>query len=362
MKPILFLLLLLLSSVVFGQSAVVRGKVLNGTTGKPVTTSNILLLKPGSAGMETVASASNRSDFLFENLPLTQGMPLILRTTWQDVNYSVNVQLSEARGYEVDLMVYDTSTEFAGIHARVPHLIAVREGEHLIVEETLEFHNNGKTTFQKDGLSFHLPPGAHNVTLSTVYEKGLSVPAVSEQKGDAYVVQLPLKPGVSRIQIAFQLEYGGAETDLTHAWDFDVENVNVFVSPADVNVHSDQLSSIVDTELLNNNFSGFKSATIAAGTPLAVKMHGGSSAVHRDVQDVVAEDNDIQEAIWIILPLAVGLLLTALHFGIERRKTKESLIEEIAALDDRWASGQIAEDEYHQRRTDMKKDLLDELT
>lgn len=358
----LFLMILLLPGLAYGQKATLTGNVVNGTTGKAVVIERVSLMKPGQFGMELVKALDRVSQFTFDDIEPSAGVPLVLRGYFQDVSYSLNVPVTESRAYTVDLVVYETSKRWDNIHVRIPHMIVVREGEHLQIEQTLEFHNNGKTTFNGDSLRLSVPETAHNTRLTTSYEDGFALPALAALQGQHYAVLLPLRPGRSRIQFSYELDYGAESVQLRQPWHYDVDDMNIFVSPRDIAVNGSGLTQVQDEELARNNFAVFQKNRLMAGESLEVQFSGGSIRVRQDISDVLAEDNEIQQMIWIVLPLFLALLSFGIYFGLSKGTAQRTrIIREIAALDDSYAKQGITDDQYSRKRATLKNELREYL-
>ncbi len=354
--------MMLMTGAAFAQKARLTGNVVNGTTGKTVVIERLSLMKPGQFGMELVKSLDNVSRFTFEDIEPVAGIPLVLRGNHQGVSYSLNVPITEAKAYSANLTVYETSKTWDKVHVRVPHMIIVREGTHLQIEQTLEFHNNGNTTFNGDSLRVSIPEAAHNTRMTTSYEDGLSLPALAALNGRQYAVLLPLRPGRSRIQLSYEVNYDNLSVQLSQPWSYDIEDMNIFVSPRDIAVTGSGLAEVADEELARNNFAVFQKSGLRAGESLEIHLSGGSARVRQDITDVLAEDNDIQQMIWIILPLCLALLSFTVYFGLSKGTAQRArLIREIAALDDSYAQKGIQDDLYRQKRLSLKKELREYL-
>lgn len=361
MRPFVFIMMIV-PGFAFAQKARLTGNIVNGTTGKTVVIDRLSLMKPGQFGMELVKSMDNVSRFSFDDIEPVAGIPLVLRGNYQGVSYSLNVPITEAKTHTADLTVYETSTSWDKIHVRVPHMIIVRQGNHLQIEQTLEFHNNGNTTYNGDSLRLFIPETAHNTQMTTSYEDGLALPALAALNGRQYAVLLPLRPGRSRIQLSYEVDYENTSVQLRQPWSYDIEDMNIFISPRDIAVSGAGLTEVADEELARNNFAVFQKSGLKAGESLDIHLSGGSVRVRQDITDVLAEDNDIQQMIWIILPLCLALLSLTIYFGLSKGIAQRSrLIREIAALDDSYALQGIPDDQYRQKRSALKQELRENL-
>jgi len=362
MKILIIILAASLPAVVCGQTASVSGRVMNGASGAPISVERVTLMKPGQFGMETVASLEGVSEFMFRDIQPGAGIPHILRTTFEGVSYSENVAVTEAKTYSADVTVYPVTKKWSETHVRVPHMIVVREGDHIQIEQTIEFHNNGKSTYTGDSLRIAIPETAHNTSLTTSYQNGMALPALSAVNGQQYAIALPLRPGQSRLQLSYEMQYNAAGTTLRQPFYYDVADLNIFLSPRDMTLDSDGAVKVEDEELARNNFSVFQRKDLKSGQVLSLTLRGGSAGVRRDITDVVAEDNAAQRSVWILLPLTLGLLSFGLYIGLSKTSgQRERIIKEIAALDDTWSEKGMADETYRQKRSALKTELREYL-
>lgn len=192
----------------------VAAHVVNGTTGKPVPGLQVSLLMAGQ-GMETLGgSTTDTSGNItpFTNQPESDQVVLLLQTEYQGVRYTQPVI-----GDVTELKVYDANAPASAIHINDRDLIFQPRGGKLLVTELLLVHNesNPPAAYSPAGgsLRFALPKSAESsLQVSAFGAAGVSVPVEAQpdpKRPGVFVIKHAFKPGESRIDISYHLDYPG---------------------------------------------------------------------------------------------------------------------------------------------------------
>ena len=204
-------LVLLLSSLSAAQT--LTGTVKNSTTGKPAAGDDVVLLKLGQ-GMEeagrTKADASGHFSFKLDD---TQA-PHLVRAIHQDVTYH---RMAPPGTTSVEVEVYDVGKKIDGIQVVADIMrVETAQGQMQITRE-FGVQNNSKpprTQMSERNLEFYVPPGARIIeeSASATTENGnpLKSAPVPEGEKNRYSFIFPLRPGLTRFEVAYQLPYSGS--------------------------------------------------------------------------------------------------------------------------------------------------------
>jgi hypothetical protein len=204
--------ILLLSSVAFTQT--LTGTVKNSTTNKPAAGDEIVLLKLGQ-GMEeagrTKADAQGHFTFKLDD----SQSPHLVRAIHQDVTYH---RMAPPGTTSVELEVYDVGKKIDGISV-VADVMRIQDATQSQIEVVREFfvQNNSKpprTQMNEHNLEFYIPNGAQIIedSASATTENGnpLKSAPVPEGEKNRYSFVFPLRPGLTRFEVAYQLPYSGS--------------------------------------------------------------------------------------------------------------------------------------------------------
>jgi hypothetical protein len=203
--------ILLLTTLAAAQT--LTGTVKNSTTGKPAAGDDVVLLKLGQ-GMEesgrTKTDAKGQFSFKLDD---TQS-PHLVRAIHQDVTYH---RMAPPGTTSVEVEVFDVAKKVEGIEVVADILrVQVEQGQLEIVRE-FGVQNTAKpprTQMNERNLEFYIPDGAQLIpdsgTATTENGNPLKTAPVPEGEKNRYSFFFPLRPGLTRFEIAYQLPYTGS--------------------------------------------------------------------------------------------------------------------------------------------------------
>jgi hypothetical protein len=204
--------ILLLTSLASAQT--LTGTVKNSTTNKPAAGDEVVLLKLAQ-GMEeaghTKADAQGHFTFKLDDAQ----SPHLVRAIHQEVTYH---RMAPPGTTSVELEVYDVGKKIDGI-AVVADIMRIQDATRGQMEIVREFfvQNNSKpprTQMSERNLEFYVPNGAQIIeeSASATTENGnpLKSAPVPEGEKNRYSFIFPLRPGLTRFEVAYQLPYSGS--------------------------------------------------------------------------------------------------------------------------------------------------------
>jgi hypothetical protein len=200
-----------LAAIAFAQN--LTGTVKNATTGKPSAGDDIVLLKLGQ-GMEesgrTKTDANGRFTFKLDDAQ----SPHLVRAIHQDVTYH---RMAPPGTTSVEMEVYDAAKKIEGIEVVADILrVQVEQGQLEVVRE-FGVQNTSKpprTQMNERNLEFYIPSGAQiipdSATATTEGGNPLKSAPVPEGEKGRYSFIFPLRPGLTRFEVAYQMPYSGS--------------------------------------------------------------------------------------------------------------------------------------------------------
>jgi hypothetical protein len=205
------LVLFLLTSL--GTAQTLTGTVKNATTGKPAAGDDVVLLKLGQ-GMEeagrTKTDAKGQFSFKFDDAQ----SPHLVRAIHQDVTYH---RMAPPGTTSVELEVYDVGKKIEGIQVVADIMrLQVEQGQLVIVREfgVQNTSNPPRTQMNEHNLEFYIPNGAQiiedSATATTENGNPLKSAPVPEAEKNRYSFIFPLRPGLTRFEVAYQFPYSGS--------------------------------------------------------------------------------------------------------------------------------------------------------
>ncbi|HZW93134.1 MAG TPA: hypothetical protein VFF64_09295 [Candidatus Eremiobacteraceae bacterium] len=207
----LALALIALSSFTTAQT--LTGTVKNSTTGTPAAGDEVVLLKLAQ-GMEEAGRTKTdaKGQFTFK-LDDAQA-PHLVRVIHQEVTYH---RMAPPGTTSVELEVYDVGKKIDGIMVIADIMrIQAAQGQIEVIRE-FGVQNTSKpprTQMNERNLEFYIPDGAQIISDSgtATTENGNPVKSapVPEGEKNRYSFIFPLRPGLTRFEVAYQLPYSGS--------------------------------------------------------------------------------------------------------------------------------------------------------
>ena len=197
----------------FASAQTLTGTVKNSTTGKPAAGDEVVLLKLGQ-GMEeagrTKADAKGQFSFKLEDAQA----PHLVRAIHQDVTYH---RMAPPGTTSVALEVYDVAKKIDGITV-VADIMRVQAAQgQIAVTREFGVQNTSKpprTQMNERNLEFYVPDGAHvideSATATTENGNPLKSAPVPEGEKNRYSFIFPLRPGLTRFEVTYELAYSGS--------------------------------------------------------------------------------------------------------------------------------------------------------
>ena len=204
-----FIFSLLVSAGAF--AAQITGTVTNGTTNKPSSGDEVVLLSLAS-GIDEVAKTKTDSQGHYTlNVP-DDGAQHLVRVARQSVHYFKGAPQGVT---SIDVTVYDAATQVEGLvtDARVFHVQA--SGGSMDVQELYVLNNQSQPPRTKIGnqtFAVTLPDGAQMGGASLTGPGGmpLTVAAVPSGAKDRYAYDFAIKPGETRFEVTYKVPYSGS--------------------------------------------------------------------------------------------------------------------------------------------------------
>jgi len=243
----------------------------------------------------------------------------------------------------------------------------------LQVAELYIFRNSGDRTYVGDGstLRFRLPEGAGSVRFDDA-----RMNQSTRLEADSVVDTLPVTPGARQVLMSYSLPYSGRSITFKKPIEYPTESLNVLVADVGVEVDAgpmeagEPVSTQSDVRFLN-----FTRQSVPAGDQLSLKLSnlpkGGPAASAGVPVDRSAALRWFGLG-FVLLALAFVMGYPALRprlvdeeflredsAEVVLRRQRQILLEELADLDDAYASGEVAESNYRDTRSEVKADLID---
>jgi hypothetical protein len=203
--------ILLLAS--FAAAQTLTGTVKNSTTGKPSAGDDVVIFKLGQ-GMEEAGRTKTDAKGQFSFKVDDAQAPHLVRAIHQDVTYH---RMAPPGTTSVAVEVYDVAKKVDGIEVVADIMrIQAAQGQIAITRE-FGVQNTSKpprTQMNERNLEFNVPDGAHvieeSATATTEGGNPLKSAPVPEGEKNRYSFIFPLRPGLTRFEVTYELPYSGS--------------------------------------------------------------------------------------------------------------------------------------------------------
>ena len=253
------------------QAGTLHGTVTNGTTGKPATGVQLILLQL-QGGMQPVANAKSDSQgqFTIENAGIG-AQPMLLRAVYSDINFHQPVPPGTS---QVNISVYDVSRDINTISI-VSHIVVFQpNGSLLTVGEEYAVENNSeppKAYFLAAGnFDFQLPAEAKLQQVAASGSAGMPVvQAPIEKNRSRFAIAYAFRPGQSTVRLSYDVPYAGNAASVELASPYAAARLLV-VAPPSVGISGTGLRPSGQEQGMNI----YARENLAPNTPVTVSVSG----------------------------------------------------------------------------------------
>ena len=192
------------------RAGTVHGTVKNGTTGKPASGVNVMLIQL-QGGMQPVANTQSdaQGQFTFDNAGLG-AQPMLLRAVYRGINFHQPVPPGKN---DVEVAVYEPTKDPKAIAVTTRVVFFQPNGTTLIVGEEYSLQNGTKPPqayFRPDGnFEFSVPEGAQLQQVAASGPTGMPVvqAPIDKSKGH-FAIAYAFRPGENTVRYSYEIPYG----------------------------------------------------------------------------------------------------------------------------------------------------------
>lgn len=353
----------------------VFGQVVNRTSGGGSTGgTNVILVTFGRkeqaplGQQTTLADADGR--YSFSGLDRDPNIVYLLVAKYASINYPSDTpfQLLEP-ALELDLKVYESTSADDQLQLeRLNLLVLGAEQGSVQFMQMGAIVNNGDRTYvtpnpQDQALAravrFPLPKGALGVEAQSGFTQQDIIPAVG-----GFQITSPLLPGRHEFAFSFQLPYNGSSADLSLQLPYPTASYNIYLPNAGLRLDTTGLTASGSTALGGRQYALYSASNIAKATIVPSSLSG--------LGPVGSGLGLAQLAL-----ISVGVVLFVLGGGVvllgwrsrpaaaspsvsdaqALEQERLELVVRMAALDERYAAGQVQERDYELERSRGKQRL-----
>ena len=408
------LLSLLLPSALAAADGVVTGTVVNGTAGGGVPADvavTLYFLREGDIVEQRTAVTDAGGEYRFVDLPLDAGLRFVVVAAYLSVPYNTpQFQFEQSAAVQAPpLTVYEAIQDPSVVRV-ITDVMIVAPGEErsgmLAVIEVVRLANDSDRTYLATGvagggpamdrvLRFALPANAQDLTMISGLS-GQNVVEIDSERDNlrGFGVFMPLLPGEREVAFGYQVPYAGSTLSLSKRTVYPTDHFAVIALEEHALRFVSEELEVQATPIGERRYLVGATNTLAARAQVTVRVEGLPAPSLRVRLERLFEGlRGAQATVYVLLGVVLVLpILYALYRlrGARRRipargsapaaiaaqpaapdasdkatasnrsrDDRESLLLEIAQLDDDFATGGMGEEEYRRLRAEKKRRLVD---
>ncbi|MCA9971048.1 MAG: c-type cytochrome [Anaerolineales bacterium] len=382
-------------------SGVIRGQVINGTTGALVGEA-VAQLRGFTSNIEQMLTMTTTvaadGSFAFDLADVPQDWVYLVGVQYGDLTFSSEVaQLTTlAPEAELPVTVYDTTTNADAISLAQVHIVMDFLAEDVLqVTELYVFMNAESAVFigaagdpDLGVVQLDVPAGAQNLSFERAFAAMDNFVPASEviQTADGYADTIPLRPGrsTSSLVVNYTLPYDGG-VDVSHALPYAAASATVMFPDAGVELVGESWQQSTQ-QTMGGAFRSYSQTNLPAGTRLSFTLEGEPEQIATAGGSAAAAPRS-QSTELIVGAVALLVVGGAAFFVVRARQAADEdedayeddwtadevfadevddgggngraddLIQAIADLDDAFERGDLDEAAYRQQREQLKQEL-----
>ncbi|MEW5869778.1 MAG: c-type cytochrome [Chloroflexota bacterium] len=358
----------------------VSGQVVSASGGAVPAGLTVSLL--GFNHMQVVISDTVKLDdqgkYLFQNVDMPEGLIFLTTVEFDGITYGSEAVTIEQAGQTLDLPieVYATTTDASVLSVdRLHFFFELIDAENLRVVELYIISNPGAETLVSPAegqpvITFSLPAEASNLEFQEGELGDRFVKTV-----DGFGDTVPVRPGSGSYQVLFSYEIPyKRKLELVRPVNLDTNAVVILVPEDGISVKGATLEDAGVRDVQGVAYHLYNGSGMRAGESLELTISGSQSL------QIPSSSSSLLiglAALGVVLIVA-GLWLSRRsrmadvqvddgavdeEQGAESGENAETVMDAILALDDLYQEGQLPEEAYHQRRSELKarlSELLDQ--
>ncbi len=385
----ILLFLLLSTTIAAAENGVITGTVINGTEdgSAPADVAvTLYYLRNGEIVEQRTQVTDAAGVYRFTEISTEPSLTFVVVAAYGQVPYnSPELQFAESTEIQAPPLTVFEASQDASVVRVVTDVLFVAPGEEgsgmLGVIEVVRLANDSDRTYLATGvagggapmnvLRFALPADAEDLTMLS----GLNAQNVV-QIDRGFGVFMPLLPGEREVAFGYQIPYSGSTLELNKRTVYPTDHFAILaLEEHALQFNSSQLE-VHATPIGDRRYLVGAANSLTARADVSVQVAGlPAPSLQVRFERLFARVRAAQATFFILLGLILVLpVLYAVYRmrgGLRRRVARtsavavaapdaqEALLLEIAQLDDDFAAGGLAEDEYRQLRADKKQRLLE---
>lgn len=371
------------------EDGILRGQILNGTTGQPqggVDLTLYTLTADGQTLDTQPARSAEDGTFTFENLSRSHSQSYAIEGNYLNVSYfssDTAIFVPGSQEAELNLTVYETTDDPAVVANSVLHRIISFDADQLGVADVYVFSNSSDRAFAGTPGADGLPATAKIGVPANAVGISFQSESIRMIEEGIYLDSEPVPPGEQSytIFVTYFIPIDGRDLTLETPLFRDIEVVNALIADQGETVESPQLASLEPQDIQGATYYRLSGVNLPAAQPLVMEFGNlnkiqAPSAAPAPMSGAVANPGlipagpDQSFLLWLILGLGGLMLAFSLVYASRSpsslvtqdalAREKARLLTLLAELEEQRQSGAL-DDQTYQRIRQKNRALLKQI-
>lgn len=358
----------------------VTGQLVNKTAGGGTTSgASVILVAFGRKEQKPISQLTTQVDadgrYAFSGLDRDPNLVYLAVARYQNVNYPSDTpfQLQDQANLQADIGVYDATNADDAIQLESLNVLVMGADQGFVqCMEMGALVNTGDHTFVTPNpqdqqlaraIKFALPIGALGVQMQTGFTDQDVIPAVGGVQ-----VTAPIPPGRHQFAMSFQLPYNASSVDLSLQLPYATGTFNVYVPDTGLKLENTPLRAAGPTQMGGQSYtlysvSNVPRATMIGGQLANLGASGGIAPTQLSLVSLGVVLFVIGGGVLLFggRPRPAAPALAAAAQAPDAEQERLELVVRLAALDERFAAGELNRADYERER-ERGKERLRQLT
>ncbi len=351
----------------------IHGRVLNGTSGKPVGGVEVGVVDPRH-GLATQGDIHTDARGVFAAPGLNDKISMFLvQVNYEGVMYTEIVR-PDKDTLDVEVKVYDTTTSWEDVRVTLPHFMARRSDDTLSIDRMFLVSNNTSPpkTVYGQGAGFRLYIPDEQLRTTSLFATSLGIPiavaALPTGTPGLYVIEFPFKPGETQVGVSFDVAYPGTGYVYTESLSYTIDEATVMTEDPQMEITSTSVTLGEPQDA--RGFKTYRLTSLPKSSTLALGFRGGAARVQTESagHEVVTLPERWQKGSIALIAGVTLLLVLMMAFasksplvGTDRpallASRRNSILSQIARLDDLFEMGAVPDRPYREKRAELVETL-----
>lgn len=357
----------------------IKGRVVNGTTGEPAGVVNVTVVDPRH-GMATEGEITTdaQGNFIAKNLKEDISV-FLFQVNYEGVMYTEVVNPEELSDM-IEVKIYESTTSWEGVLVALPHFMARRSHDTLSIDRLYMINNlsDPPRTVMGKGAGFRVMIPDDNIEITQMFVTDLGIPITVEPRpsGEPNIstIDYAFKPGETRVGISYSMNYATERYDYEETLEYGLTQLIVMTEDPSMEVSSKDLEFPEAGE--THGFRSFRFGEFAKSSTLPLTFRKGEAHLHgrspvsqqQSGHQIVNLEAGWEQFTFIIIIGFTLLLVLVAALGtkssldpdsqvIVMTTQRNSLVGQIAKLDDLYETGTLTDQLYKSTRLELVEKL-----